>query len=95
MQQRWGAISEPASREAWCVQSADMLSSRIQPLTDAVSHIADRGDGLVQVQDGWKKKFVFATPHHVADATATSGASDAASDDAILTLTLDTLTTET
>lgn len=95
MQQRWGAISEPASREAWCVQSADMLSSRIQPLTDAVSHIADRGDGLVQVQDGWKKKFVFATPHRVATATATSGASDGASDGAILTLTLDTLTTET
>jgi 3'-5' exoribonuclease len=93
MQQRWGAISEPASREAWCVQSADMLSSRIQPLTDAIASITDRGDGLVQVQDGWKKKFVFAAPQLPVDAGAVNG-EPAADDASLLTLTLDTLTTE-
>lgn len=62
MQREWGAISEPASREAWFVQSADLVSSRVQPITDAVASIQDRGDGWMQVQDGWRKKHVFASP---------------------------------
>jgi uncharacterized protein YigA (DUF484 family) len=78
MQQQWGAICEPASREAWCVQSADQLSSRIQPLTDALASIADGHDELVQVQDGWKKKYVFAAPRLAVDHDITDGASVAA-----------------
>ena len=94
MQLQWGAISEPASREAWCVQSADLLSSRIQPLTDAVANITDRGDGWIQVQDGWKKKFVYAAPHGTTNGDAVSSEAAAVNDATILTLTLDTLTTE-
>jgi len=94
MQQQWGAICEPASREAWCVQSADLLSSRIQPITDALAGIADGHDDLVQVQDGWKKKFVFAAPPLTADTAAVRSEHTAVDSAPILTLTLDTLTPE-
>ena len=49
LQREWGAISEPASREAWCVQSADLLSSRIQPISDAVALSADKKIGRAHV----------------------------------------------
>ncbi len=62
MQREWGAISEPASREAWFVQSADLVSSRVQPITDATQSMQDRGDGWVSVKDGWRTKTVFVSP---------------------------------
>ena len=94
MQREWGAIAEPASREAWCVQSADLLSSRIQPITDAVATITDRRDGWLVVQDGWRKKILFASP-----TAGTSAASPPADDtgpatDPLLTFTLDAIAPE-
>jgi len=62
MQREWGAISEPASREAWFVQSADLVSSRVQPITDATASMPDRGDGWVSIKDGWRTKFVYVSP---------------------------------
>lgn len=62
MQREWGAISEPSSREAWYVQSADLVSSRVQPITDATASMQDRGDGWVSIKDGWRTKFVYVSP---------------------------------
>jgi len=63
MQREWGAISEPASREAWLVQSADLVSSRVQPITDATASMQDRGDGWVSIKDGWRTKIVYVPPN--------------------------------
>lgn len=90
LRQDWGAISEPASREAWCVQSADLLSSRIQPISDALATITDRRDGWLMVQDGWRKKIMFASPT-VGAQPASPSAADTAEPDALLTFTLDAI----
>jgi len=62
LQKEWGAIIEPASREAYCIHSGDMTSSRVQPISDAVAVITDLGTGWIAIKDGWKKKTVFVSP---------------------------------
>ena len=90
LQKEWGAICEPASREAWCVQSADLLSSRIQPISDAVALSADSTAGWREVKDGWRKKFVFASPTVGADGHKSPHQTKAAAEPtALVTLTLD------
>lgn len=58
--QDWGAIVVPASREALLLHQADMCSSHVQPLTDALVPLAEKG--WVRVKEGWKTRMLFASP---------------------------------
>ena len=55
-QKDFGALVEPASRESWAVSTADMLSSRVQPITDLASTGQALGDGWSRVGTGWKQR---------------------------------------
>lgn len=61
-QKDWGALVEPASREAWCVSAADNLSSKVQPITDAAGAGTPLADGWTRVGTGRFGRTQFISP---------------------------------
>jgi putative nucleotidyltransferase with HDIG domain len=66
-QKDFGALVEPASREAWAVSTADMLSSRVQPISETAGTGTSLGDGWERVGTGWKSRAQFVSPHVPSD----------------------------
>jgi len=83
-QKEWGATATPCSREAWCVSTADLLSSRVQPITDAIGTGTALGDGWARVKVGWRRELHYFSP----DVEAADPETDAAESAALLSLTM-------
>lgn len=61
-QRDWGALVEPASREAWCVSTADQLSAKTQPITDAAGSGTPLAAGWTRVGSGAYARVQFISP---------------------------------
>ncbi len=58
----YGATTLPCSREAWIISCADMVSARVQPITDGVATGTPVGDGWYRATD-WRRELRYASPH--------------------------------
>lgn len=90
----WGALAVPASLEIQLVHLADVASSTLQPLTDAVASLPEHASGWHQIQDGWRKRFIFASPTVTEADAAPTTPYDPPASDALLTFTLDAIAQE-
>ena len=58
----WGALVEPASREAWCVANADQTSAKVQAMTDVAGTGASLAEGWTRVGTGRFGRSQFISP---------------------------------
>jgi hypothetical protein len=66
----YGATTLPCSREAWIISCADMISARVQPITDGVATGTPVGDGWYRATD-WKRELRYVSPHVDGDVATT------------------------
>jgi len=78
----WGALVEPASREAWIVSTADQTSAKVQQMTDAAGTGTPLAEGWTRVGTGKYQRAQFISP------TASHGVAAAPSADGVLRLVL-------
>ena len=75
-QKEWGALVEPASREAWIVATADQLSAKVQPITDTAGTGTPLAEGWTRVGTGKFARSQFISPtvsrHGVSAPTSTA-----------------------
>lgn len=58
----WGALVEPASREAWCVANADQTSAKVQPITDSAGTGTPLAEGWTRIGAGRFGRSQFISP---------------------------------
>lgn len=87
-QKEWGALVEPASREAWIVATADQLSAKVQPITDTAGTGTPLAEGWTRVGTGKFARSQFISP------TAARSAGSTNNDHGVLRLALSSESTE-